>query len=35
MAHPSTQIKVDLRLTKGKLSYRTDYTKVEKSDHDT
>lgn len=34
MAHPSAQIKADLRLTKGKLSYRTEYTKVEKSDHD-
>lgn len=31
MAHPSTQIKADLRLTKGKLSYGIDYTKVWKN----
>lgn len=33
MAHPSIQIKADLRLTKEKLSYGTDYMKVEKSGH--
>lgn len=33
MAHPSTQIKADLRLSKGKFSYGIDYMKVEKSGH--
>lgn len=33
MAHPSTQIKEDLRLTKGKLTYGIDCMKVEKSGH--
>lgn len=33
MAHPSTQIKADLRLTKEKLSYGIDYMKVEKYCH--
>lgn len=33
MAHPSTQTKVDLRLTKGILSYGIAFMKVEKSCH--
>lgn len=33
MAHPSTQTKVDLRLTKGMLSYEIAFMKVKKSWH--
>lgn len=33
MAHPSAQTKVDLRLTKGRLSYSIPFMKVEKSWH--
>lgn len=33
MAHPSTQTKVDLRLTKGMLSYGIAFMKVEESWH--
>lgn len=33
MAHPSAQIKVDLRLTKRRLSYEMSFMKVEKSWH--
>lgn len=33
MAHPSAQIKVDLRLAKGRLSYGTAFMKVEKPRH--